>query len=182
VNDAVTITMRRKVKPGRKAECKAWLKRPTESAGKEFAGYLGVELHRPATDGVDRSMSRSGSHDGPDGHENLDPCTPMLTGAPDQSATDAAWDWKTGPEFCFSAAPSCASPRHNAPHGARADHGGSYSGAGAEPCAWAPDDRLAFTRRPPSAVTIQDELMTYVMMSCVTQQILQFIRPKQRTL
>ena len=55
MSEAVTITVRRKVRPGREAAYEAWLKRLTEGAARDFPGYLGAEFHRPGPDGIYRA-------------------------------------------------------------------------------------------------------------------------------
>ena len=58
MTDPVTITVRRKVRPGLEAAYEAWLKRLTEGAARDFPGYLGAEFHRPGPDGTYRSVFR----------------------------------------------------------------------------------------------------------------------------
>lgn len=97
----VTVTVRRRIKPGREADYEAWLKRLTEAAAREFAGYLGTEVHRPGAHGLYRSVFRFDSLEHLEAFERSDLRARMHAEAADIFAADAAWERMTGLEFWF---------------------------------------------------------------------------------
>lgn len=101
MSEPVTITVRRKVRPGREAAYEAWLKRLTEGAARDFPGYLGAEFHRPGPDGTNRSVFRFDSLPRLETFERSEFRAAMLAEGADLFAADAAWERMTGLEFWF---------------------------------------------------------------------------------
>ena len=115
MSDPVTITVRRKVRPGREAAHEAWLKRLTEGAARDFPGYLGAEFHRPGPDGTYRSVFRFDSLPHLEAFERSDFRARMLAEGADIFAADAAWERMTGLEFWFDPPPGTKVPQPS-PH------------------------------------------------------------------
>jgi hypothetical protein len=102
LSDAVTIVVRRRVKPGREQDYEAWLERLTKGAADTFTGYLGAEFHRPASAGGEyRSVFRFDSIANLEAFEHSDFRRDMLAEAAGLFAADAAWERMTGLEFWF---------------------------------------------------------------------------------
>jgi hypothetical protein len=179
----VTITVRRKVKPGREAAYEAWLKRLTEGVARDFPGYLGADVHRPGADGAYRSVFRFDSLAHLEAFERSDFRAAMLAEGAELFAADAAWERMTGLEFWFDPPPGTRAPQPS-PHrmavvlvavvfalvlGLNLTLGPLMSG-------WPLALRLLVT------VVIQVVLMTYVIMPRLTPLIARFIYPKSVTL
>lgn len=183
MSEPVTITVRRKVRPGREAAYEAWLKRMTEGATRDFPGYLGAEFHRPGPDGIYRSVFRFDSLTHLEAFERSDFRAAMLAEGADLFAADAAWERMTGLEFWFDPPPGTRVPQPS-PHrislvliavvfvlvlALNLILGPLMAG-------WLLASRLLLT------VSIQVTLMTYVIMPRLTPLIAHFIYPKSTTL
>jgi antibiotic biosynthesis monooxygenase (ABM) superfamily enzyme len=183
VTQPVTVTVRRKVRPGREAEYEAWLARLTEGAARDFPGYLGADFHRPGPGGAYRSVFRFDSLDRLEAFERSDYRAQMLAEAAPLFAADAAWEKMTGLEFWFDPPPGTRLPQPS-PHrmalvliavvfvlvlALNVALGPFLTG-------WPLALRLLLT------VTLQVGLMTYVIMPRLTPRIARFIYPASRTL
>jgi hypothetical protein len=179
----VTVTVRRKVRPGREADYEAWLARLTEGAARDFPGYLGADFHRPGPGGAYRSVFRFDSLDHLEAFERSDYRAKMLAEAAPLFAADAAWERLTGLEFWFDPPPGTRLPQPS-PHrmalvliavvfvlvlALNLALGPFLTG-------WPLPLRLLLT------VTLQVVLMTYVIMPRLTPRIARFIFPTSRTL
>ncbi len=179
----VTVTVRRKVRPGREADYEAWLARLTEGAARDFPGYLGADFHRPGPGGAYRSVFRFDSLDHLEAFERSDYRAKMLAEAAPLFAADAAWERLTGLEFWFDPPPGTRLPQPS-PHrmavvliavvfvlvlALNLALGPLLAG-------WPLPLRLLLT------VTLQVGLMTYVIMPRLTPRIARFIYPTFRTL
>lgn len=183
MTDPVTVTVRRRVKPGREAEYEAWLARLTEGARSRFPGYLGAEFQRPGADGTYRSTFRFDSPAHLEAFETSDYRAAMLAEAAPLFQADAAWERMSGLEFWFDPPPGTRVPQPS-PHrmalvlvvvvfllvlALNLTIGPFMAG-------WPLPLRVAVT------VTIQVGLMTYVIMPRLTPRLARFIYPKTRTL
>ena len=183
MTDPVTITVRRKVRPGREVAYEAWLKRLTEGAARDFPGYLGDEFHRPGPDGTYRSVFRFDSLAHLEAFERSNFSAAMLAEGADLFAADAAWERMTGLEFWFDPPPGTKVPQPS-PHrmalvliavvftlvlALNLTLGSLMTG-------WPLALRVLAT------VCIQVGLMTYVIMPRLTPMIARFIYPKSKTL
>jgi antibiotic biosynthesis monooxygenase (ABM) superfamily enzyme len=183
MSEPVTITVRRRVKPGREAAYEGWLKWLTEAVGRDFPGYLGAEFHRPGADGAYRCVFRFDSLDHLEAFERSDFRAAMLAEGATLFAADAAWERMTGLEFWFDPPPGTRAPLPS-PHrmvvvlvavvfalvlGLNLTLGPLMSG-------WPLAPRVLVT------VVIQVALMTYVIMPRLTPLIAHFIYPKSVTL
>jgi hypothetical protein len=183
VTQPVTVTVRRKVRPGREADYEAWLARLTEGAARDFPGYLGADFHRPGPGGAYRSVFRFDSLDRLEAFERSDYRARMLTEAAPIFAADAAWERMTGLEFWFDPPPGTRLPQPS-PHrmavvliavvfvlvlALNLALGPLLAG-------WPLPLRLLLT------VTLQVGLMTYVIMPRLTPRIARFIYPTSRSL
>lgn len=179
----VTVTVRRKVRPGREADYEAWLARLTQGAARDFPGYLGADFHRPGPGGAYRSIFRFESLDHLEAFERSDYRAKMLAEAAPLFAADAAWERLTGLEFWFDPPPGTRLPQPS-PHrmalvliavvfvlvlALNLALGPFLTG-------WPLPLRLLLT------VTLQVVLMTYVIMPRLTPRIARFIFPTSRTL
>lgn len=179
MSEAVTVVVRRKVKPGREAEYEAWLNRLTEGAAREFPGYLGAEFYRPAQAGGDyRSVFRFDGIDSLEAFERSHFRASMLVEGAPIFAGDAAWERLTGLEVWFDPPPGTRIPQPS-PHRMAVVLvavvfvlvlilnlllGPMLTG-------WPMPLRLLLT------VVIQVLLMTYVIMPRLTPLIARFIYP-----
>lgn len=183
MTEAVTILVRRHVKPGREAEYERWLAQLTEGAARDFPGYLGAEFHRPATQGeAYRSLFRFDSLPHLEAFEQSAFRDRMLKEGADLFAADAIWDRMTGLEFWF-----------DPPTGTRVPQPSPHRMAlvlivvvfilvlllnltlGPLIQVWPLPLRVLAT------VTIQIVLMTYVIMPRLTPRIARFIYPHSTT-
>jgi antibiotic biosynthesis monooxygenase (ABM) superfamily enzyme len=180
----VTVTVRRKIKPGRETDYEAWLERLTRGAAEKFDGYLGADFHRPATPAsAYRSVFRFDSLEHLDAFERSEFRQRMLAEAADLFAADAAWERMTGLEVWFDPPPGTRVPQPS-PHRMalvlvavvfvlvlflNLTIGPVMTG-------W-PLPLRVFV-----AVAIQVALMTYVIMPRLTPRIARFIYPKTTTL
>lgn len=179
----VTVTVRRKVRPGREADYEAWLARLTQGAARDFPGYLGADFHRPGPGSAYRSVFRFDSLDHLEAFERSDYRAKMLAEAAPLFAADAAWERLTGLEFWFDPPPGTRLPQPS-PHrmalvliavvfvlvlAFNLALGPFLTG-------WPLPLRLLLT------VTLQVVLMTYVIMPRLTPRIARFIFPTSRTL
>ena len=184
MTDAVTILVRRRVKPGREADYESWLSRLAEGAARDFPGYMGAEFHRPAAPGgVYRSLFRFDSLPHLEAFERSDFRARMLEDGADLFAADAVWDRMTGLEFWF-----------DPPEGTRVPQPSPHRMAlvliavvfvlvlllnltlGPLMAGWPLPLRVLLT------VTIQVGLMTYVIMPRLTPRIARFVYPSSKTL
>lgn len=183
MSEPVTITVRRKVKPGREAAYEAWLKRLTEGAARDFPGYLGAEFHRPGPDGTYRSVFRFDSLANLEAFERSDFRAAMLAEAAPLFAADAAWERMTGLEFWFDPPPGTKVPQPSPHRMALVLIAVVFClvltlnlALGPLMAGWPLPLRVLIT------VTIQVMLMTYVIMPRLTPLIARFIYPKSKTL
>jgi uncharacterized protein len=106
MSEAVTIVVRRKVKPGLQSAYEEWLKRLTEGAQKQFTGYLGSEFHRPDKEGGEyRSIFRFDSSENLKAFEESEFRKDMLAEGTRLFANEAAWQRQTGLEVWFDPPP-----------------------------------------------------------------------------
>jgi antibiotic biosynthesis monooxygenase (ABM) superfamily enzyme len=183
MTEAVTILVRRRVKPGREADYETWLSRLADGAARAFPGYLGAEFHRPTAPGeAYRSLFRFDSLAHLEDFERSDFRARMLREGADLFAADAVWDRMTGLEFWF-----------DAPQGTRVPQPSPHRMAlvliavvfllvlilnlalGPLMAGWPLPLRVLLT------VTIQVGLMTYVIMPRLTPRIARFIYPNTTT-
>jgi antibiotic biosynthesis monooxygenase (ABM) superfamily enzyme len=184
MTDAVTIVVRRKVRPGREAAYEAWLQRLTEGAAEQFAGYLGAEFHRPAPPGGEyRCVFRFDSPAHLEAFEQSDFRTRMLDEGAPLFAADAAWQRMTGLEFWFDPPPGTRVPQPSPHRMALVLIGVVFClvlvlnlTLGPLMTGWPLVLRVAVT------VAIQVVLMTYVIMPRLTPRIARFIYPKTETI
>lgn len=183
MSEPVTITVRRKVRPGREAAYEAWLKRLTEGAATEFPGYLGAEFHRPGPDGTYRSVFRFDSLANLETFERSDFRAAMLAEGANLFAADAAWERMTGLEFWFDPPPGTKVPQPSPHRMALVLIAVVFTLVLALNLTLGP--RIAgwpLALRVLATVTIQVGLMTYVIMPRLTPLIARFIYPNSKTL
>jgi uncharacterized protein len=183
MSDPVTITVRRKVKPGREADYEGWLKCLTEGAARDFPGYLGAEFHRPGEDGTYRSVFRFDGLTHLEAFERSDFRARMLAEAADMFSADAAWERLTGLEFWFDPPPGTRVPQPDPHRMALVMVAVVFIlvlilnlTLGPLMADWPLALRVLVT------VCIQVGLMTYVIMPRLTPLIARFIYPKSKTL
>ena len=183
MTDPVTITVRRKVKPGREAAYEGWLRRLSEGAARDFPGYLGAEFHRPGPDGIFRSVFRFDSIAHLEAFERSDFRAAMLAEGAELFAGDAAWERMTGLEFWFDPPPGTRVPQPDPHRMALVLIAVVYVlvllinfTIGPLMVDWPLMLRLAVT------VAIQVALMTYAIMPRLTPRIARFIYPKSTSL
>lgn len=183
MSEAVTVMVRRYVKPGLEGEYEAWLSRLTQEVAQRFTGYLGTEFHRPMQAGAPyRSIFRFASLEALEAFERSEWRAAMLAEAAPLFARDAVWERMTGLEFWFDPPPGTRVPQPS-PHRmalvliavvfvlvlllnlALAPFTAS----------WPLPLRLLLT------VTIQVLLMTYVIMPRLTPVLARFIYPSSTT-
>ncbi|PLL11569.1 antibiotic biosynthesis monooxygenase [Tabrizicola sp. TH137] len=183
MTEAVTILVRRRVRPGREAAYESWLARLTEGAARDFPGYVGAEFHRPAAPGeAYRSLFRFDSLAHLEAFERSAFRARMLEEGADLFAADAVWDRMTGLEFWFDPPAGTKVPQPS-PHRMalvlvavvfllvlilNLTLGPLMQG-------WPLPLRLFVM------VTIQVGLMTYVIMPRLTPRIARFIYPRTTT-
>ena len=183
MSDPVTVTVRRRVRPGREADYEAWLARLTAGAARDFPGYLGAEFHRPGPDGAYRSVFRFDSLARLEAFERSDFRARMLAEGAELFAADAAWERMTGLEFWFDPPPGTRVPQPS-PHRMALVLITVVFGLvlalnlalGPIMADWPVALRLFLT------VVIQVGLMTYVVMPWLTPRIARFVYPSTRTL
>jgi antibiotic biosynthesis monooxygenase (ABM) superfamily enzyme len=183
MSDPVTVTVRRKVRPGREADYEAWLARLTAEAARDFPGYLGAEFHRPGPDGLYRSVFRFDDLAHLEAFERSDFRARMLAEGADLFAADAAWDRMTGLEFWFDPPPGTRVPQPSPHRMALVLIAVVFAlvlvlnlALGPLMAGWPLALRLLLT------VAIQVGLMTYVVMPWLTPRIARFVYPSTRTL
>jgi hypothetical protein len=115
-NEAVTVIIRRRVKPGREADYEAWLQR-LQAQARALPGYLGVTTQRPAAAGVreyvsavrfDSLANLRAFESSALRRRHLAEVQPLVDG-------DAVWEELTGLEFWFSAPPGTVVPQPSRP-------------------------------------------------------------------
>ena len=178
----VTVTVRRRVRPGAEAAYEAWLARLTEGAARDFPGYLGAEFHRPGPDGAYRCVFRFDSLDALEAFERSEYRARMLDEAAPLFAGDAVWDRLTGLEVWFDPPPGTRVPQPSQHRMALVLVAvvfvlvlGLSLVLGPLMAGWPLPLRVLAT------VTIQVGLMTYVIMPRLTPRIARFIYPKTTT-
>ena len=183
MTDAVTVVVRRRVKPGCGPAYEALLTRLTDGA-KERPGYLGAEFHRPSAVGGDYvSVFRFDSLAHLDAFERSDLRTRFLAEVAPLSNSDAVWERMTGLEFWFDP-PKGTVVAQPSPHrmaivlvavvftlvlAINLSIGPLMAG-------WPLPLRLLIT------VTIQVALMTYVIMPPLTRALAPWIYPSTKTI
>lgn len=183
MSEPVTITVRRKVRPGREAAYEAWLKRLTEGAATDFPGYLGAEFHRPGPDGTYRSVFRFDSLTNLEAFERSDFRAAMLAEGADLFAADAAWERMTGLEFWFDPPPGTKVPQPSPHRMALVLIAVVFTLVLALNLTLGPlMTGWPLALRVLATVCIQVGLMTYVIMPRLTPLIARFIYPKSKTL
>ncbi|MDP2081601.1 MAG: antibiotic biosynthesis monooxygenase [Pseudotabrizicola sp.] len=178
----VTITVRRRVRPGRETDYEAWLQRLTQGAAEAFPGYLGAEFHRPGADGIYRNVFRFDTPEQLEAFEGSEFRARMLAEAAPIFAADAAWERMTGLEFWFDAPPGTRLPQPSPHRMALVLIAVVFALVlilnlvlGPVMSGWPLALRLLVL------VTIQIGLMTYVIMPSLTPLIARFIYPKIST-
>lgn len=179
----VTVTVRRKVRPGRERAYEAWLARLTEGAAREFEGYLGADFHRPGPDGAYRSVFRFDSLDHLEAFERSGFRARMLAEAADLFAADTAWERMTGLEFWFDPPRGTLVPQPSPARMALVLIAVVFAlvlilnlALGPLIAGWPLALRLLLT------VALQVGLMTFVIMPWLTPRIARFIYPRTATL
>ncbi|MBD1204667.1 MAG: antibiotic biosynthesis monooxygenase [Rhodobacteraceae bacterium] len=180
MTEAVTILVRRRVKPGREADYESWLSRLTEGAARDFPGYLGAEFHRPAAPGeAYRSLFRFDSLAHLEAFETSAFRARMLEEGADLFAADAIWDRMTGLEFWFDPPKGTKVPQPSPHRMALVLVAVVFTlvlilnlTLGPLLTGW------PLPLRALATVTVQVGLMTYVIMPRLTPRIARFIYPK----
>lgn len=183
MTQAVTILVRRRVKPGREVEYESWLSDLTEGAARDFPGYLGAEFHRPAAPGeAYRSLFRFDSLAHLEAFETSAFRARMLEEGADLFAADAIWDRMTGLEFWFDPPKGTKVPQPSPHRMALVLVAVIFTlvlilnlTLGPLMTGWPLPLRVLAT------VTIQVGLMTYVIMPRLTPRIARFIYPRPTT-
>ena len=183
MTEAVTVLVRRRVRPGREAEYERWLERLTRGAARECPGYLGAEFHRPARPGEDyRSVFRFRSLTDLEAFERSDMRARMLAELAPIVAADAIWQRMTGLEFWFDPPPGTRVPQPSPHRMALVLIAVVFVlvliltlALGPWLAGWPTALRVLVM------VTIQVGLMTYVIMPRLTPRIARFIYPKSIT-
>ncbi len=184
MTEPVTITVRRKVKPGCEKAYEAWLDRLTRGAAARFEGYLGSEFHRPASaGGAYRSVFRFDNLDHLEAFERSDYRAGLLAEAAPLFAADAAWERMTGLELWFDPPPGTRVPQPSPHRMALVLIAVVFTlvlalnlTLGPLMAGWPLALRVLVT------VSLQVGLMTYVIMPHLTPLIARFIYPKSATL
>jgi antibiotic biosynthesis monooxygenase (ABM) superfamily enzyme len=110
--EAVTVVIRRRVRPGRERDYEAWLQR-LQADARHLPGYLGVTTQRPAATGAREyvsavrfdSLAHLRAFEASELRRRyLAEVQPFVDG-------DAAWEQLTGLEFWFSAPPGTVVPQ-----------------------------------------------------------------------
>ena len=185
--DAVTVLIRRRVKPGREADYEAWLQRlQTEARG--LAGYLGVTTQRPAVTGPREYLSavRFDSLANLRAFEaselrrrHLALVAPLVEG-------DAVWEELTGLEFWFTAPPGTVVPQPSRPRMALVMIAvvftlvlviGSLVNAALAPLPFA----VPYPIRLLLTLAIEVVLMTWWLMPWLTRRLAPWIYPGRKT-
>lgn len=183
MTDPVTITVRRKVRPGREAAYEAWLKRLTEAVARDFSGYLGADFHRSGPDGTYRSVFRFDSLAHLEDFERSDFRAAMLAEGADLFAADAAWERMTGLEFWFDPPAGTKVPQPNPHRMALVLIAVVFTLVLALNLTLGPlMTGWPLVLRVLATVCIQVGLMTYVIMPRLTPLIARFIYPRSNTL
>ena len=183
MTDPVTITVRRKVRPGREAAYEAWLKRLTEAVARDFPGYLGADFHRSGPDGTYRSVFRFDSLAHLEDFERSDFRAAMLAEGADLFAADAAWERMTGLEFWFDPPAGTKVPQPNPHRMALVLIAVVFTLVLALNLTLGPlMTGWPLVLRVLATVCIQVGLMTYVIMPRLTPLIARFIYPRSNTL
>ena len=180
----VTVTVRRRVRPGHEAAYEAWLQGLTRGVAERFDGYLGAEFHRPAQPGGSyRSVFRFDSLDHLETFERSDFRARQLAEAAPFFAAEAAWERMTGLEFWFDPPPGTRVPQPSPHRMALVLIAVVFLLVltlnlllGPLMADWPLALRLLAT------VTLQVGLMTYVIMPRLTPLLAGFIYPKSTTL
>jgi hypothetical protein len=184
MSDPVTIVVRRKVKPGCERDYEVWLERLTKGAAQGFRGYLGADIHRPASPGGEyRSVFRFDTLENLDVFERSEFRAAMLAEAAPLFAADAAWERMTGLEFWFDPPPGTQVPQPSPHRMALVLVAVVFIlvlilnlALGPPMAGWPLPLRLLVT------VSLQVGLMTYVIMPRLTPLIARFIYPQSKTL
>lgn len=184
MTDAVTILVRRRIRPGREEDYERWLARLTEGAARDFPGYLGAEFHRPAIAGAPyRSLFRFDSLAHLEAFEQSDFRSRMLAEAQPLFAGDAVWDRMTGLEFWFDPPEGTTVPQPDPHRMALVLVGVVFVLVLVLNLTLSPLLRgWPLPLRILAMVTMQVGLMTYVIMPRLTPRIAGFIYPKSTTL
>jgi len=110
--DAVTVVITRRVKPGREADYEAWLGR-LQADARGQPGYLGVTTQRPAPDGPREYVSviRFASLAELQAFEASELRARHLAEVGELVEADAVWQRLTGLEFWFTPPPGTVVPQ-----------------------------------------------------------------------
>jgi antibiotic biosynthesis monooxygenase (ABM) superfamily enzyme len=113
---AVTVIVRRRVKPGQERAYEAWLDGLVAAVVAELPGYLGAEFHKPATGSREyRSVFRFASLADLDRFERSDLRARHLAAVAPLVEADAVWERLTGLELWLDPPPGAAVPQPS-PH------------------------------------------------------------------
>lgn len=182
--EAVTTVVRRSVRPDRRDEYEAWLRRVQSAAG-ALPGYLGAEVHPPAP-GADpavyTSVFRFASLDDLAAferselrHRFLDEVRPLVR-------ADAVWETQTGLEFWLAPPPGTVVAQPVRWRMAVVVGSVVYllvlafgAIAGWLLDGWPMPLRLA------AVIVVEIALMTYVLLPWLTRRLAPWIFPRQRT-
>jgi len=180
LSNAVTIQVRRQVKPGQEAAYEAWLQRLADGAQRNFEGYLGADFVRPGPDRVYRNVFRFDSLEHLERFERSDFRLQMMQEGAPLFEADALWERMTGLEFWFDPPAGTQVPRPH-PHRmvlvmivvitALALMLSLTLGH------WMADAGWPLLLRVLITVTVQTCLMSYLIMPRLTPRIARFIYP-----
>jgi antibiotic biosynthesis monooxygenase (ABM) superfamily enzyme len=180
---AITVVVRRRVKPGQERAYEAWLEGLVAAAAAEFPGYLGAEFHKPAKGSREyRSVFRFASLADLDRFERSGMRARHLAAVAPLVEADAAWERLTGLELWFDQPPGTAAPRPSPHRMALVLVAVVFAlvlsinlTLGAVMAGWPLALRLL------AAVVLQVGLMTYVIMPRLTPLIARWIYPAADT-
>jgi antibiotic biosynthesis monooxygenase (ABM) superfamily enzyme len=183
--DAVTVVVTRRVKPGRESDYESWLSR-LQTEARSLPGYLGVTTQRPAT-GAPReyvSVLRFDSLASLRAFEQSELRARYLAEVQDMVEADAVWKQMTGLEFWFTPPPGTVVPQPSRPRMALLMIVVVFSlvliiGTGVNAAtAWLPFE-VPYPLRLLLTITIEVLLMTYWLMPQLTRRMARWIYPKR---
>lgn len=183
--DAVTVVVTRRVKPGRESDYESWLSR-LQTEARSLPGYLGVTTQRPATGGPREYVSvlRFDSLASLRAFEQSELRARYLAEVQDMVEADAVWKQMTGLEFWFTPPPGTVVPQPSRPRMALLMIVVVFSlvliiGTGVNAAtAWLPFE-VPYPLRLLLTITIEVLLMTYWLMPQLTRRMARWIYPKR---
>lgn len=185
--DAVTVVVTRRVKPGRESDYESWLSR-LQTEARSLPGYLGVTTQRPATGGPREYVSvlRFDSLASLRAFEQSELRARYLAEVQDMVEADAVWKQMTGLEFWFTPPPGTVVPQPSRPRMALLMIVVVFSlvliiGTGVNAAtAWLPFE-VPYPLRLLLTITIEVLLMTYWLMPQLTRRLAPWIYPGRVT-